>query len=411
VTTCTRMASKVAALLFVFAVLCQAANGSTTVIYTVNVNTAPLVGHPAGPFSILLAVTDGSGLGDGNNAINVTNVDFGGGNGLGNVALFGGASGSLESGLAITDSSPVNFFSESFSPGQSLRFSVTLTTADDAEGVPDGLSFFILDSSGLPIPALSPAGDFLFAIDMGSNVAPPQTYGTDPSRSPTSGNPISIKAPTVSTDTTPPVTVATSSPSPNSSGWNNTNVTVTLNSTDNELGGTGVKQVTYSATGAQTIGNTIVSGGSAAFAVSAEGVTIVTFFGTDNAGNVEGAKIITVEVDKTPPMVACSASPNVLWPPNNKLVPVNASVTVSDALSGPAGFTLVSVTSNEPDSGLGDIQGFAAGTASTSGQLRAQRLGSGNGRVYTFTYSGSDRAGNTTSCTTTVSVPHDQGQN
>src|SRR5262249_59407087 len=129
----------------------------------------------------------------------------------------------------------------------------------------------------------------------------------------------------------------------------------------------------------------------------------------DNAGNIEAAKRITVQVDKSPPTVACSASPNILWPPNNKLAPINVSVNVSDELSGPAGFNLVSVTSNEPDSGLRDIQGFVVGTPSTSGQLRAQRLGSGSGRTYTFVYSGADRAGNATSCTTTVAVPPDQG--
>lgn len=215
----------------------------------------------------------------------------------------------------------------------------------------------------------------------------------------------------VTTDTTPPVTTATLSPQPNAAGWNNSNVTVTLTSTDDEPGGTGVKQITYSAAGAQTIANTFVNGGSASFTISTEGITTITFFGTDNAGNIESAHTLTIQLDKTPPTVACSASPNVLWPPNNKLVSVNLSVTVSDALSGPAGFTLVSVTNNEPDSGQGDVQGFVTGTASTSGQLRATRLGSGTGRVYTLTYSGSDKAGNTASCTTTVAVPHDQGQN
>jgi pimeloyl-ACP methyl ester carboxylesterase len=292
------------------------------------------------------------------------------------------------------------------------------------------------------------------------------------------------------TDTTPPTTAASHSPQPNANGWNNTNVIVTLNSTDNEVGGTGVKQITYSSSGAQTIANTVVNGASASFTINTEGITTITFFGTDNAGNVESAKALTIQldktpptitparmplpngngwnntnvtvsfqcsdalsglaggstpapavlssegagqsvtgtctdlagnsassivseinIDKTPPTVGCSASPNVLWPPNNKLVPVNVSVTVSNALSGPGGFTLVSVTSNEPDSGQGDIQGFVAGTASISGQLRSQRLGSGTSRVYTFTYSGSDRAGNTASCIATVTVPHDQGRN
>ncbi len=172
-----------------------------------------------------------------------------------------------------------------------------------------------------------------------------------------------------------------------------------------------MKQITYSATGAQATASTVVSGSSATFTISTEGITTITFFGTDNAGNVESPKTLTIQLDKTPPTVTCGASPNILWPPNNKLVPLTLSVTVNDSLSGSVGFTLVSVNSNQPDSGQGDIQGFVTGTASTIGQIRAQRLGSGTGRLYTFAYSGADKAGNTASCTTSAMVPHNQGQN
>jgi hypothetical protein len=92
-------------------------------------------------------------------------------------------------------------------------------------------------------------------------------------------------------------------------------------------------------------------------------------------------------------------------------------VNVTDALSDANGFILNTVTSNEPDNGLGDgdlpndIQGFTAGTASASGQLRAERSGTGTGRIYTLTYTGSDIAGNTASCIATVTVPHDQKSN
>ncbi len=40
------------------------------------------------------------------------------------------------------------------------------------------------------------------------------------------------------TDTTPPVTTAVASPAPNGAGWNNSNVTITLNSADSEAGST-----------------------------------------------------------------------------------------------------------------------------------------------------------------------------
>jgi hypothetical protein len=288
-------------------------------------------------------------------------------------------------------------------------------------------------------------------------------------------------------DPVPPVSTVTLSPQPNAAGWNNSNVTVNLASLDNP-GGTGVKQITYSASGAQTIASITLTGSSASFSISTEGITTITFFAVDNAGNAETPKTITVKldktpptitsvrtpaanangwnnsqvtisfscvdtlsglaagsppaptilaneganqsvsgtcqdlagnsaaatvseinIDKTPPNITCSATPNVLLPPNNKLVPVNATVTVTDSLSGSAGFDLLSVTSNERDSGQGDIQGFVQGTPSVAGQLRAQRLGSGSGRAYTLTYSGADPAGNSATCTTTVTVPHDQG--
>lgn len=77
-------------------------------------------------------------------------------------------------------------------------------------------------------------------------------------------------------------------------------------------------------------------------------------------------------------------SPARLWPPNHQLVPVEATVTMTDVLSGPTSFTLTSATSSEPDAGLGagdtvdDLQGFVLGTADTgawcarSGRTRAQ---------------------------------------
>jgi hypothetical protein len=118
----------------------------------------------------------------------------------------------------------------------------------------------------------------------------------------------------------------------------------------------------------------------------------------------------TVEgtADTTPPTVTCSATPSVLWPPNNKLVAVSTTVSVNDSDSGPAGFTLTSVTSNEGDVTV-QSKDWTLGSPDTAGLLRAARYGSGTGRVYTLTYVGQDAAGNSASCATTVTVPHDEG--
>ena len=87
-------------------------------------------------------------------------------------------------------------------------------------------------------------------------------------------------------------------------------------------------------------------------------------------------KTLTIKIDKTPPTVTCSVSPNTLWPPNKKFDPVAVTVTVNDALSGPAGFTLASITSNEGDIASESL-GWTIGSASTSGQLMADRNGNG----------------------------------
>ena len=137
----------------------------------------------------------------------------------------------------------------------------------------------------------------------------------------------------------------------------------------------------------------------------------------DAAGNCATAGPITgIKVDKKAPAVSCSVNPKGLWPPNHKLVTVNASVTVRDEGSGPGEFKLTSATSDEPDNGLGDgdtsndIQGFVVGTADTSGKLRAERSGTGDGRVYTLTYEGADAAGNLANCAVLVTVSHDRGR-
>jgi PEP-CTERM motif len=178
-----------------FSALCQTAVAD--IIFDVTLNTSPLVGHPAGPFYVYGAFTDGSGIGDANNTVTLSNFTFGGGSSLGSPLVFGGASGSLETGVGITDSSFLSFFAEQFAPGLQLSFSLDLTLNDDGGGTPDRFSFFILDSSQVPLPTLAPSGDYFFGVDLHSTGPIFDAYGSDPSRAPSVGNPVSIAAPTI----------------------------------------------------------------------------------------------------------------------------------------------------------------------------------------------------------------------
>jgi hypothetical protein len=99
------------------------------------------------------------------------------------------------------------------------------------------------------------------------------------------------------------------SPLSNPAGWNNSNVTVTLNATG-AAGGAGVREITYSTTGAQPSAPITVAGASVQIVISSEGLTTLTFAATDDAGVTESpAKSITVRIDRTAPDVSTQFDP------------------------------------------------------------------------------------------------------
>jgi len=65
-----------------------------------------------------------------------------------------------------------------------------------------------------------------------------------------------------------------------------------------------------------TLASAAVPGSSVAIAIDQEGLTTLTFFARDNAGNAEAAKTLVIKLDKTPPTTACSITPDSIWPPN-----------------------------------------------------------------------------------------------
>jgi len=137
----------------------------------------------------------------------------------------------------------------------------------------------------------------------------------------------------MSLDVTAPVTTSSLSPPP-TGGWNNSDVTVTLNATDNG-GGSGVRRITYSASGAQVINSTTVNGSSTNFLIFASGITTVSFFAEDNWGNIESTKNVVVRIDRTPPSVSCGSADG-LWHANNVSIGCTSFDSGGSGLANPS---------------------------------------------------------------------------
>jgi len=125
------------------------------------------------------------------------------------------------------------------------------------------------------------------------------------------------------------------------------------------------------------------------------------------------ARAVTRVLDIVPPKLTLSLSKDTLWPPNHKLVDIAAAITVTNCDPNPT-VRLISITSNEPDNGLGDgdtandVQGAVPGTDDRQFRLRAERSGAGTGRVYTIVYEAREASGNRTQQQATVRVPQSQ---
>lgn len=107
------------------------------------------------------------------------------------------------------------------------------------------------------------------------------------------------------------------------------------------------------------------------------------------------------------------ARPNIatIWPPNHKLVNVEV-LGVVDREGQEVAITIGSIRQDEPVDSTSDgafaPDGFGVGTATA--RLRADRTGTGNGRVYHVGFRAQDPSGASCSGVVKVSVPHDRGR-
>lgn len=147
---------------------------------------------------------------------------------------------------------------------------------------------------------------------------------------------------------------------------------------------------------------TVTIGSYATATFTADGMYNISYFAIDSAGNAEAPKAMTVKIDKTPPAINLTTNLNILWPPNHEMVDVTVSGDASDNISDVA--AVIFTVTDEYGRVQPTLGGFNA-----SIPLEAWRDGTDkDGRSYTITAVATDAAGNKTTASTVILVPHDQ---
>ncbi|HSQ89341.1 discoidin domain-containing protein [Romboutsia sp.] len=108
--------------------------------------------------------------------------------------------------------------------------------------------------------------------------------------------------------------------------WTNRDVTATINAVDDQEG-VGVKEIHYSINGGS---EKIVEGDNTSFTISNEGISTISYYSVDNAGNVEETKTTQVKIDKTAPSLSFSGNLETYSTDMN----VEIACNIEDSLSG-----------------------------------------------------------------------------
>lgn len=121
-----------------------------------------------------------------------------------------------------------------------------------------------------------------------------------------------------------------------------------------------------------------------------------------------GVGEFAIATNQDPDCSAVAADPATLWPPNHEMRAVRLS-GATDPDGDTTTLTVAGVGQDEPTDDRGDgsrAPDAATGSSSHEVQLRAERSGTGDGRVYSIAFRASDGRGGECSGVTAVTVPH-----
>lgn len=117
---------------------------------------------------------------------------------------------------------------------------------------------------------------------------------------------------------------------------------------------------------------------------------------------------VQLTCNRVPDCDGATASPSELWSPDHQFVPITIDVTDPDG--DPVTVIIDSIYQDEEvdGTGSGDTGPDGQGVGTTMAEVRAERDGNGNGRVYHISFTASDGHGGVCSGEALVGVPHDQ---
>jgi hypothetical protein len=154
--------------------------------------------------------------------------------------------------------------------------------------------------------------------------------------------------------------------------------------------------------------------------VNVPGDYTLSYNASDDSGNAATTVTRLVMVrDTIAPAITLNSYAPSMWPPNHKYTTFQLTQFVTGASDGCStglgidDVVIEKVTSDETENGNGDgntSNDIVIAANCKSVQLRSERDGGGNGRVYTITFRATDASGNTTRVTAKVVVPKNPGE-
>jgi hypothetical protein len=163
------------------------------------------------------------------------------------------------------------------------------------------------------------------------------------------------------------------------------------------------QELTYTWTG-DFVGGT-ASGVSPTVVFEDHGQFTVSLVVTDGAAESSPDTVVIDIRDTRPPVLRVCDVPSKIWPPNGEMVTIEPVVMAVDDCDGFDVDLTLEIATSEPFDDEGDV----VIRTPWDFDVRAERRGSGCGRIYYLRWTATDQSGNSATFEDEILVPHDKG--